>query len=154
MSMVHEKLYGAQSLKAIRFDEYLGDLVRDLATLGFKGHERPKLELELEHTMLDIHWALPLGLIANELISNALKHAFDKVTRPRLMVALWASGTELSMQVADNGPGMDPHKAVASREHLGMQLVQGLVEQLHGKWEVDSHEGAAITVTFAPETGR
>jgi PAS domain S-box-containing protein len=146
MSVVHEKLYTAENLQQVRFDEYLGELAQDLIGFGFSGTVEPALELDLAPVALDIDSALPLGLIANELISNALKHAFAQAESPRLGIRLSRSEQTLTMSVADNGPGLT--EAVSENAKLGTELIQVLVDQLRASLSRDSAEGLVVTVTL------
>jgi two-component sensor histidine kinase len=89
---------------------------------------------------------LPLGLIANELISNALKHAFGQAEFPRLGIRLSRSDQTLTMSVADNGPGLT--EALSENAKLGTELIQVLVDQLRASLSRESAEGLVVTITL------
>ena len=98
---------------------------------------------------LDIEKAIPCGLIVNELVSNALKHAFPNGGKGRIQISLEpVEQGQFVLKVRDNGRGFpkdfEPHKA----QSLGLQMVHLLADQLGGSVEIVSREGAAVDVAF------
>jgi PAS domain S-box-containing protein len=154
MSMIHERLYGATDQREVRFDEYLAELVEHLLTLGVPTPLEPEVELEVAACLLDIDTAVPLSLVANELISNALKHAFAAVEEPRLIVRLSASAETLQLVIGDNGPGVPTSDGSAPPAGLGLQLVDALVKQVRGTLTRESTAGHTVMVTVPLPPGR
>ena len=87
---------------------------------------------------------MPCGLIVNELVTNALQHAFASSDAGTIRVRMLQRGSTYTLEVADSGGGM-PHEA---RKSLGMTLVEMLAEQIGGELEVGTDGGTCITVTF------
>jgi len=149
MALVHEKLYRSGNLSRIDFAEYLRSLSVALFHSCRAGADRVRLVFEASDVSLDVNTAIPCGLIANELILNALKHGFPSERSGSLRVGLQVLGDgRYRMVVADDGVGFPENLDFRMTETLGLQLVTLLVGQLEGKIELDRTEGAAFTVTF------
>ena len=108
-----------------------------------------RLTLNIEDIPLGITEAIPCGLIINELVSNALKHAFPHGREGEITIQLQRAGAnQIALTVRDNGVGFPEHVDFRKSPSLGLTLVRSLVEQLDGAIELDSREGTAFTVTF------
>ncbi len=149
MALVHEKLYRSGSLSRIDFAEYLRSLSAALFHSCRTDAELVRLDFEAMDIFLDVNTAIPCGLVANELIINALKYGFPAGRSGRLRVALDAIGDgHFRMVVADDGVGFPKDLDFRMTESLGLQLVTLLVDQLDGTIELDRAGGTSFTVTF------
>lgn len=130
MALVHERLYQQHHLSRLDFGDYLHGLVEQLVrATGSRATVRP--ELELQPLLLPVNTAIPLGLIASELITNALKYAYQGRTCGVLRVELKAADAgQLSLLVADDGPGLPANFDPKATTSLGMRLVLMLSRQL------------------------
>ncbi len=149
MSLVHEKLYQAGQLSRIDFGGYINSLALHLIHVYRPQPGLVQLETEFEDVTLDIASAMPCGLLLNELISNALKHAFPENWAGVLRIAL-KRGTAglIEIRVADDGVGFPEDLDFAKAESFGLQIVNLLVRQLDATIELDRTNGTAFTVTF------
>ncbi len=153
MAAVHEQLYRSSNFAeidlAVHLESLVGMLMRAHAVTV------PPV-LRLEPVTIDLGTAVPLSLIANELITNAIKHA--RVVQDgerKLTVDLRTDGANFELCVADNGPGFPPELDVARASTLGLQLVRALVHQIRGEMNVSSSSaGASIAVRWCPSTQR
>jgi PAS domain S-box-containing protein len=150
MALVHEKLYQAKSLSKIDLYEYIQDLTKHL----LRSHDRRSSDISLKINikrgiLLDIDVAIPCGLIINELISNAFKHAFEP-NHPGEVNIQGECGMEgcLSLIVQDNGRGLPLDWSLAKNETLGLELVKDLIEQLKANIEIDSSIGTRFKIIF------
>ena len=116
--------------------------------------------VDAEGVMLGVDMAIPCGLIVNELLTNALKHAFPDrqpiaargESECTVSVEFRAEGDQLALRVSDNGIGLPPEVEWAATKSLGMELVNVLARhQLGGQIEVDRRAGTAFKITFAPD---
>jgi PAS domain S-box-containing protein len=150
MALVHEKLYQAENLTRINF----GDYVRSLGELLFKSftveNSAIRMEVAGSDVFLDIDAAVPCGLIVNEVVSNALKHAFPS-GRGTIGVRLQHEGDRCIMTIRDDGIGLPPQFDLRSIDTLGLQLVRGLVKQIDGSLEVRSIIGTEFRIDFPTE---
>jgi PAS domain S-box-containing protein len=149
MSLVHEKLYQAGQLSRIDFGGYINSLALHLVHVYGAKPGLVRLETEFEDVTLDITSAIPCGLLLNELISNALKHAFPENRSGVVRIALKrGTGGLIEVRVADDGIGFSEDLDFANAESFGLQIVNLLIRQLDATIELDRTNGTAFTVTF------
>jgi PAS domain S-box-containing protein len=136
MSLVHEKLYQSEDIARISLADYTRFLVTQLFAFYAVDSRQVKLEFDIDTIMLDINTAIPTGLIINELVSNALKHAFPENTAGTIFIAARDEGDTLSLSVRDTGTGMPRDFDWKESPTLGLRLVRILTEQLNGTIEI------------------
>jgi len=147
MALVHEKLYRSESLASIDFSEYVIDLMASLKRSYIVSDV--DLRVEADELRLGVDMAIPCGLIINELVSNALKHAFKGRKGGVVDVRIKRNGHGMTMiRVQDNGNGLPSDFDHRQSNSLGMQLVSMLTEQLGGSLEVHGATGTCFTITF------
>lgn len=133
MMLVHEALYRTGNVAAIDLSAYLNTLARDVLNIhaGLAGKVSVEILAPAEAVKVDIEMAVPLGLIACELLNNALKHAFPGRQEGRVAFILsWPAAGTLRFEVADDGVGMRADRDPAMLSGFGWRLVRGLAEQL------------------------
>jgi len=147
MALVHEKLYRSPSLSAIDLAEEVRDLVSMLASSH--AHPNVRLEVQAESAISDIHTAVPVGLLVNELVSNALKHAFPDGRGGRVNVTLRRLEPErLLLSVRDDGAGLPESFDWDSANSLGLTTIQALARQIRANVEVRRQGGTEFALTF------
>jgi len=148
MSYIHETLYQTADFSSIEFPEYINVIAKNLIHSYTIGGKLVRLETDFDHVSLSLDQAIPCGLIANELISNALKHAFKDTTSPALSIAVKQTGEKVALTVRDNGCGLPENFDYRNYNSLGVQLVYTLAEQLDAEVEVKSDKGTSFCITF------
>jgi len=157
IALIHQKLYQNENLSEVDFTDYLERLNTAIADT-FPAAMPVQCTIEAPNIALDIDTALPLGLILNELLSNAYKYAFGnaesvqqvgklKVQISRKSDASEGTGTYV-LTVADNGPGLAEGFNLQKTRTLGMRLVLDFAEQLQGALSVANRGGAEFTLEF------
>ena len=156
MALVHEKLYQSSNLSEIG----LGDYIRTLATLllqsfAVKEH-RIGVDVTGDEVFLSIETAVPCGLVVNEIVTNALKHAFPGDRHGRIHVHLEnLDGGWRSVTISDDGVGLPENLDVEQAETLGLRLVRALAQQIDGRIAVIPRPaGATFTFAFPGDRGR
>jgi len=149
MALIHEKLYRSEGLAQVDFKEYLESLVGLLLRSQTPKGVVLRNELQIAPVRLGVDTAIPLGLIANELVCNCLKHAFTGRPTGHIRISLTRSDqNRLRLVVQDDGhglpPGFDPDKTSS----LGVRLVKILSGQIDGKMECKSHNGSEFSIIF------
>lgn len=147
IALIHEQLYTSRDYGRVPFAEYAAQLSRNIVAAGADA-ARIALVLRLDPLTLGVDKAIPAGLILNELLTNALKHAFPDGRRGTLTVELTAKGGHVVLVVADDGVGNGSVTPQASARSLGLHLVDTLVRQLDGGLSVVGVVGTRYTVTF------
>ena len=148
MAFMHDKLCMSENLSSILFPEYVKDLTHSLVSTYATGREII-LTLDITPVSFDIDTAMPLGLAINELVSNALKHAFpEKKEECIVAIDLSRDDTVMTLVISDNGIGFPENIDFADTQSLGMQLVTTLVDQLEGTIELTRGEGTEFKITF------
>lgn len=152
IALIHEQLYRSTELAHIDVKAYLETLTSQLLqSFGKAGAVR--LELEADALELDIDQSMALGLIVNELVTNALKYAYPDAKGGVIRVSLREHpGGERVLLVADDGPGLGGRKNGAA-PGLGMSLVTTLARQLRGRVEIDGARGTLVRVFFGKKAG-
>jgi len=147
MGIIHQKLYQGTNLGSIEMKDYflnLGEGILD----SFNAEERVKIECAMDNLELDIDTAVPIGLIVNELLTNALKYAFPQKQQGVINISLEKNSSQnLRLEVTDNGVGKTAGLAPKGTG-FGSQLVQLLTMQLNGKMRERSDKGTHIQFDF------
>ena len=148
MARIHELLYQSENLTRIDFHRYLENMVNDLKTMYTPPEKEMDVRFDGPTVYLSINNAIPLGLIANELISNGFKHAFppDFEGQRRLKLDFQENSGILTLSVSDSGVGLPKDFNIEASNTLGMILVNQLVNQLDGTLEIDRDEGTCFKV--------
>ncbi|HUX39449.1 MAG TPA: PAS domain S-box protein [Rectinemataceae bacterium] len=148
MSAIYERLYLAESVDSLDFGVYLEGLARSIFAAFFAGQSRVRLLVETGTLMLDTKRAIALGLIVNELFTNAAKYAFPGGRSGTIRVALEVDQGQARLLVSDDGIGVDP-RLPGSSSTMGMTLIRLLVEkELRGSLELDTGAGSSFVLRF------
>jgi two-component sensor histidine kinase len=150
MSLIHQKLYQSDDIGAIEVDVYIAELTNYLSE-SFGAPSNVSIQLQLEKVMLNLSQAIPLGLIINEALTNALKYAFPNRRTGKIAIELKLSGSNIQILIADNGVGMPKLKNSGLPKSLGLDLIRGLTSELQGTVHFESNTGTRILVCFPME---
>ena len=150
MSLIHQKLYLADNLSLINLNEYITDLANNILTTYEQHHGDIEIQYQLDEVEIHMEAALPCGLIINELVTNAIKHAFSGMRKGIISIILKKEDKKnIQLTVNDNGNSQFNLKDFTSESHMGLQLVTLMAEtQLRGKIETEIKNGFSCTVLF------
>ncbi|NJN33444.1 MAG: sensor histidine kinase [Saprospiraceae bacterium] len=146
IALIHQNLYKTHNMTNIDATNYIENLAASLFNSYKLNDKIIELKTEVAPVRLDVDIAIPLGLILNELISNALKHAFSDHLTGILDVKFSEEGDFFALKVQDNGVGFDQTKLATLEDSFGWQLVNLLADKLEGKIEVKNGKGTSIRV--------
>ncbi|SMG52466.1 Two-component sensor histidine kinase, contains HisKA and HATPase domains [Marivirga sericea] len=147
MGIIHQKLYQGTNLGSIEMKDYFLNLSEGILD-SFNAEERVKIEFAMDNLDLDVDTAVPIGLIVNELLTNALKYAFPKNEQGTIHISLAkTANNNLKLKVDDNGVGKVVGIAPKGTG-FGSQLVQLLTQQLNGQMKEHSNQGTHIEFDF------
>ena len=150
MALIHEKLYQTKDLARIDLAIYIHNLTNYLFRSYAANLDLIRLHVQADQIFLGIDTAMPCGLIINELVSNALKHAFLADQSGEIQIKLYQTPERrFTLSIADNGVGFPAHIDFQNTSSLGLQLVNTLVDQLDGVIELQREGGTTFTIQFA-----
>jgi len=153
MSLIHQKLYQSDNLSAINMPDYIHELV-DYLRDSFNCSNTIRFKLQIDRIELDLSHCIPLGLILNEAITNSIKYAFPDNMEGVISVSLdHTSAEHLLLTIKDNGVGLPAAFDIHTKDSMGMNLMQGLSEDIGGKFIICNQNGTVISIAFnyAPE---
>ena len=149
MSLIHEQLYHSQDLGKVDFCEYLQRLVVNLYSSSNFSADQIELKLDLSSILLNIDIAISLGLIVNELLTNAFKHAFPNDMKGLIEVILHQDDEgKLHLTIRDNGIGIPQNINIYSTASLGLRLVKILTQQLRANLDLSCSQGTSFHFIF------
>ena len=149
MALVHDQLYHAGELTRVGVADYAHQLLDRLAH-GYGAAQRGiTVDVAVDDAVVPIDVAIPVGLILNELVSNAFKHAFGPAGG-RLTIRLTRTATGLELIVRDDGVGLPAGVEPGHTDSVGLELVAMLVEQIDGALAIARSGGTEVRVTFKP----
>ncbi len=143
MALIHQNLYRDDNLMGVDVQEYIEKLIQSLFTSYNIEIHKVALQTNIDKIELDVDTVIPLGLILNELISNALKYAFENVEKGVLQIDLQLQNDKLLLRVKDNGKGMDKDK-LATSQSMGYKLIQSFLQKLNATMNIETVNGTNI----------
>jgi two-component sensor histidine kinase len=146
MAMIHDTLCRIPGADRVELAAHIEQICAQVHRSYGTDVDRVSLELSLQHARTELDIAIPCGLIVNELVGNALKHAFPDGRRGAIYVGLEVADDQLVLVVRDTGIGLDPTFDPRASTTLGLQLVFDLTEQLEGTLEVRADDGAMFSL--------
>ncbi|MBP7737478.1 MAG: PAS domain S-box protein [Spirochaetes bacterium] len=148
MAVIYEQLNRTSKLAEVN----LGLYIMDLAELTFKTYAQDPQCIHLETRTvdmeLDIKRAVPLGIILNELVSNAIKSAYPPGVKGTIRIDLENTGGRITLRVSDDGPGFPPGFDPEITDTLGLKLVSTLAKQIDADLTIKNGKGATVEVAF------
>ena len=146
MALIHQKLYSAEDIRGVDVQDYFENLIDELKQAF--GATEVRSEVNTSGLKMDIDTVIPLGLIMNELITNAFKYAFDDLENGRLDLSIVEGGDQLMVILKDNGKGLDQSTIEASNS-FGWKMIRSLSRKLKAEIEVVNNQGTTITLSLS-----
>ena len=156
MALIHQQLYQNTDLGHIDLQNYVDVLLKQLRS-SFRGDVRIRFFTEIEPVQFDLDTTIPIGLIINELVTNAMQHGFPHNQPGEIHVTFHENNGKYTLTIRDTGVGLSETQKARLAENgvaaitgnsLGLQLVQKLTKQLHGKLSISSGTHTIFSVTF------
>ena len=149
MELLHRKLYESKDLSSISFDKYVSELCEDLNT-SYSKNKDIKITTHVEDIDISIDYALPLGLVITELVTNSFKYAFKN---DGLIEVIFQKRKDYySLIIRDNGRGLHNNIDINNTKSLGLQIVSNIIKgQLFGDFKYSFDKGSSFEITFKIE---
>lgn len=152
MSLIHEEMYRRKSYRSIQFDQYLEHFVEGIEADNRALDQNIKIHSDFDSVALNLNQAIPCALITNELVSNALKFAFEGMDKGSIEISFkHQSGGEVCLCVKDSGIGLPDDFDLRNSPTLGTTLISSYSDQMNSKLMIRSEDGAEFRITFKPD---
>ncbi len=149
IALVHENLYQSKGVNYIDFANYINDLTTNIIKIEEIPQRNVAIDIQVEKILIPYDLATPCGLIAYEIITNALKHAFPSKTRGTIQVfCKRLYDQQLLLRIRDDGVGIPQDMDINESKTLGFKLIGALVSQIQGNLKVSYQEGTSIEIVF------
>jgi PAS domain S-box-containing protein len=148
IALIHERLLQTEDLDKVEISDYLGKLIQDLKVTYFRDGHALGITTELDKEMMTLDMAIICGLIVNELMTNAIKHAFP-ANKPGSIAVRFKSPSPYKLVVEDNGIGLPENVGPGNSTSFGMQLIDVFVKQLNGNLYIDRTNGTVFQIEFS-----
>jgi len=149
MSLIHQNLYKENNLKGIGMKSYLEKLISGLFDTYNINEDKIKLSLTIQDLDLDVDTVVPLGLITNELVSNALKHAFKVKKEGTVSVSLQENEDILELIVSDNGDGLESSNINEDIDSFGYQMIFAFKNKLNADLDINNAHGTSVKLSIS-----
>jgi len=149
IGIVHQKLYQADDFSNLPLEEYVQEILTTVSRNWSNGMGNASFKSNAAEVKLNVNQAIPCGLILNELVTNAYKHAFPEGKKDgEINVEVQKNGNVISLSVSDNGIGLPDTKIFEESNTLGFTIVNILYKQLHAEVKIDTNNGTQFEISF------
>lgn len=149
MALIHQTLYQSNNFARVDFSDFLEALIPTLVNSYSISGKNITLAVDVDEVYLPINSAIPCGLLINELITNALKHAFTDRSEGKISVSLSTKdNNEIQLMISDDGNGIADHLNLDEVETLGLRLVNLLSQQLNGVLHIQHQHPTQFVLRF------
>ena len=147
MSILHQNLYTGENLKDIEVDEYMDKLIQNIIDT-YNIDNTIQFTIDVDPIALDIDTLVPLGLISNELICNAIKHAFEDGEDGKIDISLKSDENQITLRITDDGKGFEGNEIPTKKDSIGSRLIKSFTKRLDGTIIIDHTNGSSISIVF------
>lgn len=151
MAFIHQKLYQLDEVKQMKVPDYIEELSSSLFNSYQIDVEQIQLETAIDPILLDVDTMIPLGLILNELLSNALKHAFPNGQKGKISINFRKEQDQFLLEVKDTGVGFGASDKNGPSGGFGYHLIRAFTKKIKGQLTVKNIEGSCISLLFSPK---
>lgn len=148
MATVHEMLYKAQNFNNLAFNDFIKKMVNSIHDIYKSAYSDLSVDIDAEDIDLNVNQAVPFGLMVNELVTNAFKHAYPDGGSGTVAISFYEEEGSVVLKVEDEGKGLDDDFSLEESESLGFSLIKILSTQIDAKIKIESERGTKITVVF------
>lgn len=147
MSLIHEKLYSSRDSANVPLHTFTNNLTKILNN-HYNKDGKIIIKQELDEILLNVNQAMPVALILNELLTNALTHAFGQECTGKIVVQLQRTEDQICLSVTDNGIGIPKNTDGSGPDSLGLTIINLLTQQLNGTLKISRNNGSRFKIIF------
>ena len=148
MALIHDKIYHSENLSSINALEYFNSIITQLSKAYGTMQRLININVKVDNVHLPIAFAIPCGLILNELLTNAFKYAFPEGQTGEIVVNFHKNNNRFVLSVGDNGVGLPARLNFREANSMGLRLINILTQQLQGEMNLDQSKGTLFKITF------
>lgn len=148
MALVHDNIFNKNNITGLNFKDYVNNLVNEIAN-AFGEDKNVEITLETDDVNLELSYAIPCGLILNELVTNSFKYAQTESEKLQIRVKLKKNKNIIELEVKDNGKGFS-HTVIKNKGTLGLELIDSLTQQIGGTHSFINDNGLVFKLQFIP----
>lgn len=148
MSLLHQRLYQNEDISKVEIKEYFENLILNLYQSYKVNQDQIVLTSNIQSITMNVDTVIIMGIIINELVSNALKHAFQNQSNGNIDIDISHNNGNIYISLHDTGRGMDIEKASQNSTSLGMKLIHSFTEKLDGEITITSEKGTGFEIVF------
>ncbi|MEN1760853.1 sensor histidine kinase [Anoxynatronum sibiricum] len=145
MMVIYDKLYRSEDFHTLSVEKYLQALINEVKST-FSKHERIRVHLEVDEMMLDSRLLFPLGIMMNELFTNAMKYAYGEDQEGSVVISVLQMGDMIELAVQDFGKGMPEKMNKTGAGGFGLEMVEMLALQMSGALTIEKGNGVRFVV--------
>jgi two-component sensor histidine kinase len=146
MALVHERLYAADDMEHVSVKQYITSLVEHMRQIYLMEDKPVHIAYDLDDVQLSLAKAIPVGLILNEAVSNAFKHAFVQCASGEIRITFHCDTQQCHLEIRDNG--CNSTNIPDDKPHLGLKIIKSMSEQLQAQYEFLNQQGYTHSITF------
>lgn len=151
MALIHENLYNSDNFSKIATSSYFESLINHIKDSYYDADQSLEINTDIQNDEIKMTLAVPLGLIVNELITNAHKYAFEGIGNSQIIDVKFKVDKETNvykLEVTDNGKGLPEEFNLQASQSFGLQMVNGLVSQMNGTMELEKGNGTKFIISI------
>lgn len=148
MAIIHEKLYQSDSFSEINLSDYIKELTNQICSTYITKDKDIAVESNFDDVQLNINQAIPLGLIINEIMANAIEHGFEKRESGTIKIAMRQIDEKVQIQINDDGKGLPEDFDFEKSESTGLAIIEALIQQIDGTLTIKQNGGLNLKLTF------
>jgi two-component sensor histidine kinase len=149
MALIHQNLYSEGNIKGIQVKEYVANLLQTLCDSYNISNDKIKINCNIDDLNLDVDTMIPLGLVLNELVSNAFKYAFKEKQNGELNILLKGQANQLHLMVSDNGAGFPAGLDLKNSKSFGLKMIRAFAQKLKAQLDIYNNNGAVVEMKIA-----
>ena len=149
MAIVHEDLYASSDMSKILLKPFIDKLISHIENAYREYKNKIKINADIDHILLPVEKAIPIGFIINELVINSLKHAFIGKKTGNILIKIGNINENHVLEVSDNGIGFPENISIDKPKSLGLTILKSLCDQLNSKTEVLNDNGTKFKIIFS-----
>lgn len=147
VSILHQNLYQEDKLTDVNVKDYVDRLIASISN-SYSSEDIIRFITRIDTPQLDVDQLVPIGLIINELVCNAVKYAFTDDQDNEIRISLYVEDKQYTLQVSDNGVGLPDPQLIEKPGSLGTRLIKSFTDRLDGTLSVDNTDGTTVTISW------